>query len=363
MKIAIWTNMPNHYQSAFHAALRARGVDLVVRYYYPGVPTDRIAMGWETGNALPEGSKFLLDNWTLETAIPDWKTRIHIMPGYGDRILWPVLDALIESKTPWAHWSEPSRPSIRRLFNWAIKRRYARKVNEHALGAFGIGAAALRDFVSWGMRREKLAMLPYSAPQYDLNTPPDSACQTFRNGQLAFLFAGSLCHRKGIDVLLKAFAKATSESRNVVLILVGNDSSHGRYLAMAEDLKISDRVLFRGPISPELLGSAFAACDVFVLPSRFDGWGVALNEAALMGRALIATTSVGAAEHMIEPGQNGFRVHAGDVRGLQAALQTYILRPELAHQHGERSLRVSQFFTPSQNCLRFQQGIQTWRAM
>jgi glycosyltransferase involved in cell wall biosynthesis len=147
-----------------------------------------------------------------------------------------------------------------------------------------------------------------------------------------------------------------------VLILVGNDESNGTYARLANELAIAHRVLFRGPANPPDLGAMLAACDVFVLPSRFDGWGVALNEAALMGRPLIASDRVGAAEHLVRDGDNGRIVRAGNVRALADALRSYMDHTDPAARHGRRSLAIAADFTPQRNVQRFVHALETWRA-
>ncbi|NLX94890.1 MAG: glycosyltransferase family 4 protein [Rhodopirellula sp.] len=236
-------------------------------------------------------------------------------------------------------------------------------VNHYALGAFGIGEWALRDFCRWGVRREKLALLPYSSQMPQEVSGADQPCALFRQDRFGIVYAGGLCHRKGIDVLLKAFASATRSYSKSVLMLVGNDQSYGAYRAMADTLGISARVLFRGPVPPQELGGILHCADLFCLPSRHDGWGVVLNEAASRGLALVASDRCGAAHHLIVPGENGVRVRAGDVRSLANALQTYVQNPILAHIHGERSHDIFRSYTPVANVRRFLSAIETWQGM
>jgi glycosyltransferase involved in cell wall biosynthesis len=101
---------------------------------------------------------------------------------------------------------------------------------------------------------------------------------------------------------------------------------------------------------------------VLVLPSRFDGWGVVLNEGASMGLALISTGHCGAAYHLIQPGENGIRVNAGSVESLAAAMAAYTRNPELAAKHGRESVRISREYSPERNAKRFVAALETWQA-
>jgi len=58
---------------------------------------------------------------------------------------------------------------------------------------------------------------------------------------------------------------------------------------------LSDRISFRGTLPNDRLRSAIAAADCAVLPSRFDGWGMLVNESLAVGTPIICTTACGSA--------------------------------------------------------------------
>jgi glycosyltransferase involved in cell wall biosynthesis len=86
-----------------------------------------------------------------------------------------------------------------------------------------------------------------------------------------------------------------------------------------------------------------------------------LNEAASLGKALIASDGCGAAHHLIKHGVNGFRVPIGDVVALARAMTQYCRDPALVSRHGAESLRLFQAFTPTRNALRLEQAIGSLR--
>ncbi len=358
MKVAIWTTLPNHYQASFFSALRDAGVDLAVRYLHR-VRDDRRKMGWNPFEDLPAGETYVGGRDVLQS-LEDWPERIHVFSGYRDPVLRGLLDSLCMRGAKWVHWSEPSHPGLKWGLSLPLKRSYARRINEHALGAFGIGERAIADFQRWGVRPDKLCFLPYSNVSYGLDGTHDRECDAFTKGRFTFLFSGALCQRKGIDVLLKAFAPVARRG-SASLILVGNDRSGGRYLRLAKSLRIERDAFFRGPVSPNNLGSVYRSADVFCLPSRYDGWGVALGEAASAGLALVSTEQTGAAHHLIVPGENGFRIHAGNLPELTSVLQCYAENRELAAAHGRVSLEMFESFSPRANALRFVRAVTCWQ--
>ena len=274
----------------------------------------------------------------LETAlysIPDWNHRVHVIPGgHSNPFLRRLTGILCEKGVPWMHWSEPSHWGLMSLAKVPLKVVYARKINRHALGALAIGQKASSEFARWGVAKEKIALFPYSTPPKDDRAQEDETCTDFQKGRKAFLFVGSLEKRKGVDILLSAFKKASLISDQWVLILVGNDLSGGVVSRQIARLGIGSRVLLRGTVPSGNMSSVYKCGDVLVLPSRHDGWGMVLNEAASHGLALVGSESAGASFHLIEPGVNGFRVKTGCIASLASVLSAYVNNPELAGTHG-----------------------------
>jgi len=361
MKLMFWLAYPEYYRKDFLSAVRKSAVDFKV-CYYKKVPQERIAMGWDTFRELPPDEMYISNMFEAFEKVPDWRDRVHIVPSYVRKFTLKLALKLSSSKVPWVHWREPSQPGLSWWLTYPVKLWYGRMANKYSLGAFGIGILSFKDFIRWGIRVERIAVLPYSGYPCHPVAEPDTACEEFRRGRTAFLFLGNLCRRKGVDLLLKAFEIVASTSDTCVLILAGNDHSNGYYRRMASSLGISKQVLFRGPVEYKSISNVLRCAKVLVLPSRFDGWGYVLNEAASMGLALIATDRCGAAYHIIEPGENGFRVKAGSVRSLARAMSAYASDPELIYRHGQHSLNVFDQFTPESTVESFLAILHTWQS-
>ncbi|MDZ4657449.1 MAG: glycosyltransferase family 4 protein [Bythopirellula sp.] len=360
MKVVIWANFPSPHQADFYAALRQSGVDLRVVYQSPLLESRR-SLGWAQPASQPAGESFLPSQMSPLEHVTDWRERIHVIPGYGFGTNRWLVRQLSRAGVPWVHWSENSQPSWRSALTWGLKKWYAHKVNNYALGAFAIGERATQDFVRWGIRLEKCAQLFYAIDGVPRDVERDCVTREFVGDECAFVYAGNLCHRKATLLLLEAFAKISAQS-NSKLVLVGNgpqESTARRYL---KSMGLDHQVLFRGVVPNEAIGSVIQCTQVLVLPSRFDGWGVVLNEGASAGLALIASDAVGAAYHLVEPGWNGFRVRAGSVGSLQRAMSVYASEPALAYVHGRNSTMLFQNFTPARNAERFITAVRGWQA-
>jgi glycosyltransferase involved in cell wall biosynthesis len=359
MKVAIWANSPSIHQRDFYEALRAAGIDLEVRYF-GALRRARRDMGWSQPVQLPYGELMLQKLSKPLDTIEDWRERLHVIPGYSRWVNVSIAVQLSRAGVPWVHWSENSQPSWRSLASWSVKKAYAQLVNRYALGAFGHGEAAAEDFVRWGIRREMIAHLHYAVRGAPAGVTPDRIAANFVRGRLAFIFVGTICHNKAALELLRAFAAACGERDDACLIMVGNGPLRGRCEKLIQRLRLTDQVLFRGVAPHAEIGSVMSCCQVAVLPSRYDGWGVVLNEAASAELALIASDGVGAAWHLIEPGVNGFHVRRADVRSLAAAMRAYLNSPELAAEHGRRSAERFRHFLPERNVERFVRAVDSW---
>ena len=352
LRLLIWSSIPTHHQSGFFGALREREIDVVV-HYYQRVHTGRLDMGWADHSVLPAGERYVGESLRSVEECPDWRERIHVVPGYGIIFLLRLAWFLSRHHVPWLHWSEHSEPTLHSHLTFLVKRAYGGLVRRHAIGALAIGEPARLEFIRWGVDANMIRFLPYAVPGLG-----DQRASKSRSAPgTRFLFLGQLIPRKGIDLLLEAMKNVLASYPGARLELAGTDRSNSGYAREAARLGIAHAVEFSGMIEARHVGTVLRGCDVFVLPSRHDGWGVVLNEAASAGKPIIASDACGAAHHLALPGVNGFRFTSGSVQELTAAMLAYCREPELARRHGEQSLRIFEEFTPRRNAQRFEEAL------
>jgi glycosyltransferase involved in cell wall biosynthesis len=358
LRLLIWSPMPTHHQSAFFAALRARDMDLVV-HYLERVDVERLRLGWSAHPALPSGEHYVPQSLRALESRPDWRERIHVVPGYNRVFLLRLALRLSREHVDWVHWSEHSHQRTRSRVTFGIKRAYGHFVNRHSLGALAIGELAQREFRRWGIAAHKIRFLPYAVEGLGESPPPPP--ESTERG-VRFLFLGSLYPTKGIDLLLAAFRNVLQAHPDARLELAGPDRSQGGYQRDAVRLGIAQAVRFTPAVEASRVGAILQRCDALVLPSRHDGWGVVLNEAASLGKALIASDACGGAHHLVLPELNGFRFPSGDTAALTAAMKTYCADPALCTRHGAESLRLFADFTPARNAKRLADALESLQA-
>ena len=137
--------------------------------------------------------------------------------------------------------------------------------------------------------------------------------------------AARLAAAKGIDVLLRAFASvaAHADGGPVELWIAGEGPERAALERLAGELGIAARVRFLGHCGPEEMERFWAAIDLFVLASRWEGLPLALIEAMAQGKAVIATAVDGIPEAVVD-GETGILVPPDAVEPLAAALRELV---------------------------------------
>lgn len=146
--------------------------------------------------------------------------------------------------------------------------------------------------------------------------------------------AGRLAPVKGHADLLRAVAPLLSDETLVTLQIAGDGSEWSALHRLASELQIAERVTFYGHRTdvPELL----ATSDLFVLPSRSEGFGLAVVEAMAVGVPVVATR-VGGVPEVVPAWASEWLVPPGDVEGLRSAvIRMLAMAPEYRAAMGQR---------------------------
>jgi len=132
-----------------------------------------------------------------------------------------------------------------------------------------------------------------------------------------------LDEQKGHKYLLKAAAMVPE----AVFVLAGDGPVRAELEEQARALGVADRVVFLG--YREDIPALLAACDLFVLPSLFEGYPLSVMEAAAAQKPIVAT-AVGGTDEAIRHGETGLLVPPADPAALAKAIRTLLSEPALA---------------------------------
>lgn len=146
-------------------------------------------------------------------------------------------------------------------------------------------------------------------------------------GETTFVFAGKLVPHKEVDTLLTAYRLIADKHVSARLLIAGDGPERQRLEARSADLP---GVSFIGFRNQSEMPSVYMAGDVFVLPSRLETWGLAVNEALSLGRPVVSSDRVGSAPELLVGKPYGWVYRCGDATALAEALDSVLMREDLA---------------------------------
>lgn len=294
----------------------------------------------------------------------------------------PYVEADLDLGVPTERWTtRPDEPSLQRWINafepeallvcsWDVGgyRRVARSMAGRTLRLLFMDNAWLGTPKQWGGRLVSPLVI---RPSYDAAFLPGErqaafarrlgvaedrilwgayTCDHARFAAVAaerpglpppvFAYAGRLVPEKGIDVLAQAYRRYRSLTSDPWPLLIAGSGP------LAGALAGIDGVEMLGFVQPDRLPEVFARAGCFVLPSRFEPWGVVIHEAASAAMAIVCTAACGASTRLVLDGYNGAVVPSADPDALAGAL-SYISRHGDLGTLSTRSTELARQFTPA----------------
>jgi glycosyltransferase involved in cell wall biosynthesis len=134
----------------------------------------------------------------------------------------------------------------------------------------------------------------------------------------SFLNIGTMIEKKGQRELLQTFASFFKGKSNTYLRLGGDGRLRRELMHLAEELGISDQVVFLGMLDRDQVRKEMLSCDAFVLSSHYETFGVVLIEALACGKPVVATACGG--PECIVNDRNGVLVPVRDATALGKAM-------------------------------------------
>jgi glycosyltransferase involved in cell wall biosynthesis len=340
-KVLFITILPAPYQRDLFGALAARDeVDLSVCYMEASSPDspwpERSLRPFErimSGFWVPFGDARGHVNWGLPNIS---EQQIVILSTFTSLTGQWLMRGTLRGKR-WLFWGERlhDNSGVKGL----IQRRLAAPISR-ASAVVGVGRAAEEDY------RQRFPNIPHFSIPYhcDLSAFLDIHRRPETSAPITFLFCGQMIRRKGIDLLLLAFDQLINKGIDARLLLVGREAELPELLAKL-DGNTHSRIRYEGFQTPERLPEFFARGDVFILPSRYDGWGVVINQALAGGMPIITTDAVGAGLDLVESNRNGLRVVSNDVDALYRAMKTFAINRAIISQWGIQSRKRARDLT------------------
>ena len=150
---------------------------------------------------------------------------------------------------------------------------------------------------------------------------------------------GRYAYQKGYDMLLRAWAEIEKKYPDWQLAIYGMGDQDPLRNQIRELGLDADRCSLNGPVNDVI--KEYQNSSVFVLPSRFEGFGLVIIEAMSCGVPVVAFNCPMGPDEIISDGEDGFLVPVGDIRALAEKLQTLMQNQELRMKFSETSYRNS----------------------
>lgn len=154
-----------------------------------------------------------------------------------------------------------------------------------------------------------------------------------------FVYVGRYLTLKGIEDLWEAFQSFAKENNEWELHCIGVGELYEKRVEHS-------RIIHHGFIQQSKLPKMLKKFDAFILPSHYDHWGMAVQEAAATGLPLICSDTVGASSSFLKEGKNGYIFKAKDIDELKNKMfKIAALNSDELMTFGEESYKLSQLYT------------------
>ena len=193
---------------------------------------------------------------------------------------------------------------------------------ERADAVVAVSRDLRKDVLELGIRAEKVRWIPNGV---DCGLFSGAGSRKPGEGGWRLLYVGRFVEEKGLRVLLEALAELRRRRSDVSLTLIGGHPATGTselFLPQVAALGLSECVEFRDAVPPEEMPRQIAGCDLVVLPSFYDSFGIVLIEAMACGLPVVATRC-GGPEEMVDE-RVGRLVEIGNARDLAAGILAVI---------------------------------------
>ncbi len=257
--------------------------------------------------------------------------------------------------------------ATRGLLKTAAKRVFFAGLARGVDAFLSIGRLNRQYYLDNGVKAAQLFDMPYAVDNTHFRKGAEAASalreQTraqlgLEPGHPVILFAAKLIERKRPDLLLEAFARIHDEPalRQPYLIFVGDGPMRASLEAKAATFA-PHAVRFLGFQPQAELPRWYDLCDVFVLPSQQESWGLVINEVMCAGRAVVASDQVGAAADLVRPGENGALFKVNETADLARALREVLNDKQRLVAMGQRSLELIERWSFSEDIAGLRQAL------
>ncbi len=402
MRIAYALTHPIQYQVPLIRHLRAGGIDLEVVY-----ATDITARGYQDAGfgtrvtwdvpllegyphrvlfpdaPLPSGLRaFGRHRRALSAAFDEIKPDAVWVHGWGNSYPLAALRAARLKNLPVLMRGETYLDCLhggrlRRAAHAAVLSLLFRSVSQF----LAIGSANREYYRCHEVSDERIQLAPYAVDnaffqarcrEASPNREKLRAELGIEPGRPVILFCAKLIPVKDPATLIRAVGRLVGASGYVgasgdrvlanaptppVLLMVGDGELRPSLEKLADEVA-PGRVKFLGFRNQTELPTLYDLCDIFVLPSVFEPWGLVVNEVMNAGKPVVVSDKIGSGHDLVRPGINGDVFPSGDVDALVEKMTPWLHDAALRERGGEESLQIINHWGFEENLAGMRQAIE-----
>ncbi|MFM9052863.1 MAG: glycosyltransferase family 4 protein [Bacteroidota bacterium] len=235
----------------------------------------------------------------------------------------------ITKGTPYIIWNGSIIDDFRR--DGMLKSALRKRLIAGASGFIAYGTRAKEYLVSMGAPPDQVSIgintvdtdfFSQETARLRSQLPPESVHR--------LLSIGYLSPRKGTMRLIELMRTLKDRKNEFILDLVGDGEERGVLEDLVKSYGLENRVRFHGFVPRERLPEHMAKAKVFLFQTRFDIWGLVLNEAMAAGLPVICSHNAGAARDLIEEGKTGYVRDFDDAEAVASLVEKLIADPQVA---------------------------------
>lgn len=164
-------------------------------------------------------------------------------------------------------------------------------------------------------------------------------------GKTTIVYAGRVSYEKSIDQVIRAFALAAQKDPDIELLIVGDGPELNNLKKLAEELKVSPRVIFTGNLDRQNgFRQALQASDIFITASKSENMPMTVIEAMACGLPIIAVGEKGLVE-LVKIGRNGELVAADDPAAMAQKITALAIDRTCLKKYGQSSRELAQEYS------------------
>jgi glycosyltransferase involved in cell wall biosynthesis len=199
--------------------------------------------------------------------------------------------------------------------------------------------------IYFNVKPEKIVIIRNPIDRKEIDFFVKKSSNPYQEKEISLVAAGRLSKEKGFDILIKALPEIIEEYVNLKTHIIGNDQGEKKVLVeLSSKFDITNNIEFHGYVRDPYKYYYYA--DLFVLPSRYEGFPNAMLENYYLNTPIVATNCVPIVNELIEEGVNGYICKVDDVEGLKnAIIKGLSLRRENIHNTYESANTLEEYLS------------------